>query len=116
MQHAEFETLIKQAIETKGLAPALEFFAKSEHAEISDAAASLQGQFSAAELDGQLRIYHVTEQANEQGETEQFLEHIMNEGDDVIQFVAWFFESQFDYSAKEIYQIAGKSYKQPKRS
>ncbi|ORT48712.1 hypothetical protein ST37_16690 [Vibrio sp. qd031] len=116
MQHAEFEAIIKQATQTKGLAPALEFFTQSEHKEISDAAQSLKGQFSAAELDGQLRIYHVTEQTDDEGNSEQFLEHVMNEGDDVIQFVAWFFESQFEYSAKEIYQIAGKTYRQPKRS
>ncbi len=115
MQHSEFEAIVKQAASCETLAKALEFFKTSEQTEIAEAAAELTGQFSAAEIDGQLRIYHVTEQENEQGEQEQFLEHIMNDGDDTIAFVAWFFESQFEYKAKDIYQIAGKTYRQPKR-
>ena len=57
----------------------------------------------------------MTIEQNDQGEEQEYIEHIMNEGDDVIRFVAWFFEVMFDVKRKDTYQAAGKTFQQPKR-
>ncbi|WP_394246148.1 hypothetical protein [Vibrio profundi] len=116
MQHSEFETLVKTICEQENLPQALELLKKYEDTEVSESAESLTGQFALAEVEGEKRIYHVTLQENEQGEEQEFIEHVMNEGDDLIKFAAWFFESMFEVKQKETYQAAGKTYKQPKRS
>ncbi|WGV98707.1 hypothetical protein QF117_01710 [Vibrio sp. YMD68] len=115
MQHNEFETLVKALCQLEGLPQALEALKASDDADIAEVAASLSGQFALAEVEGESRIYHVTVEENEQGEEQEFVEHVMNEGDDVIKFVAWFFDAQFGMKQKETYQVAGKTYRQPKR-
>ena len=94
----------------------LQLLQRSEETEVAEAAASLSGQFALAEVENEKRIYHVTQQENEQGEEQEFVEHVMNEGDDLIKFAAWFFDSMFGVKQKETYQTAGKTYRQPKRS
>ena len=47
-------------------------------------------------------------------EEQEFVEHVMNEGEHLVKFAAWFFESNFEIKAKEVYQAAGKTYQQPK--
>ncbi len=115
MQQNEFEALVKSLCEAENLPQALEQLKACEE-EVSQVAQSLAGQFALAEVDGEKRIYHVTLQQNDQGEEEEFVEHVMNEGDDVIKFVAWFFDANFDVKQKDTYQAAGKTYKQPKRN
>ncbi|TOB56313.1 hypothetical protein CGK03_20945, partial [Vibrio parahaemolyticus] len=41
--------------------------------------------------------------------------HVMNEGDNMIKFAAWFFETFFEIKQKDTYMAAGKTYQQPKR-
>jgi hypothetical protein len=115
MLQNEFELLVKQLCEKENLPEALGCLKASDDTEVAEAAESLSGQFALAEVEGEKRIYHVTVQTDEQGQQEEFVEHVMNEGDDVIQFVAWFFYAMFDVKQKETYQAAGKTYKQPKR-
>jgi len=116
MLQEEFEALVVALCKQETLPQALELLKASEDEEVAEAAASLAGQFSLAEIDGEKRIYHVTVQQNEQGEDEEFVEHVMNEGDDIIKFVSWFFYAMFDVKQKDVYKIAGKTYKQPKRA
>ncbi|PJC87110.1 hypothetical protein CSW98_04185 [Vibrio sp. HA2012] len=115
MLQNEFETLVKQLCAQENLPQALELLKASDDTEIAEAAHSLAGQFALAEAEGEKRIYHMTVQENAQGEQEEFVEYVMNEGDDIIIFVAWFFYSMFDVKQKETYQAAGKTYRQPKR-
>lgn len=116
MQPKEFEDLVKSLCELGSLPKALEQLKQSEDEEIAEAAQSLTGQFVLAEVEGEQRIYHMTVEADEQGVEQEYLEHVMNEGDDVIKFVAWFFDTFFEMKHKDVYQAAGKTYKQPKRS
>ncbi|KII76191.1 hypothetical protein [Vibrio renipiscarius] len=116
MEHKEFEELVKLASQQEALPQALEILKASDDQEVAEAAASLAGQFALAEVDGEKRVYHVTLQADEQGEEQEFVEHVMNEGDDVIRFVAWFFDAMFEVKRKDTYQAAGKTYQQAKRS
>ena len=116
MQQNEFEVLVKAICALDGLPQALELLKSNEDTEVAEAAASLTGQFALAEVEGEKRIYHVTLQENEQGEEQEYIEHVMNEGDDLIKFAAWFFETMFELKQKETYQIAGKTCRQPKRS
>lgn len=115
MQQKEFEALVKAACEKENLPQALEWLKASEESEVAEAAQSLSGQFALAEVDGEKRIYHVTTQENDNGEEEEFVEHVMNEGDETIVFVAWFFDAMFEVKRKETYQAAGRTYRQPKR-
>lgn len=116
MEYNEFEALVKEACQQEGLPQALAILKASEDQEVAEAAESLVGQFAIAEVEGEQRIYHVTLQADEQGEEQEFVEHVMNEGDEAIRFVAWFFDAMFEVKRKETYQAAGKTYQQPKRS
>lgn len=116
MEQKAFEVFIKTLCEQDSLPLALDMLQSSEDLEIAEAARSLVGQFSAAEVDGKKRIYHISLHENDEGEQQEFVEHIMDEGDDLILFVAWFFEVMFEIKGKDIYQTAGKTYKQPKRS
>lgn len=116
MEHKEFEDLVKEASQQEALPQALAILKASSDQEVSEAAESLTGQFALAEVDGENRVYHVTMQTNEQGEEQEFVEHVMNEGDEVIRFVAWFFDVMFEVKRKDTYQAAGKTYLQPKRS
>ncbi|CCN49496.1 conserved hypothetical protein [Vibrio nigripulchritudo MADA3029] len=116
MQQQEFETLVKALSEQSNLPDALTALKAHQDEEVAQAAKSLTGQFALAEVEGEKRIYHVTVQENEQGEEQEYVEHVMNEGDDVIKFVAWFFFSMFEIKERDTYQAAGKTYKQPKRS
>ena len=116
MDQKEFELLVKSLCEKPSLPEALELLKASEDEDVAEAARSLTGQFALAEVDGEKRIYHVTVQENEQGEEQEFIEHVMNEGDDVIRFVAWFFDAMFEVKRKDTYQAAGKTYQQPKRA
>lgn len=116
MELKEFETLVTQLCEKENLPQALEVLKACEEQDVAEAAQSLSGQFALAEVEGAKRIYHVTVQTNEQGEEQEFVEHVMDEGDDVIRFVAWFFDVMFDVKRKDTYQLAGKTYQQPKRS
>ncbi|QXO15598.1 MULTISPECIES: hypothetical protein [Vibrio] len=116
MQQNEFEALVKELCAKESLPQALELLKQSDDADIAQAAHSLSGQFALADIEGEQRIYHVFVQTDEQGVEQEYVEHIMNEGEDVIKFVAWFFEALFDVKVKDTYQAAGKTYKQPKRS
>ena len=116
MEFKQFELLVKSLCEQESLPQALQLLKQSEVDEVAQAAESLTGQFALAEAKGAKRIYHISMQTNEQGEQQEFVEHIMDEGDDVIRFVAWFFDAMFDVKRKETYQAAGKTYQQPKRS
>ncbi len=116
MQHKQFEDLLTLLLKQATLAEALAELKNSSTSAIAEVAMALTGQFASAEVNGQLQIFHVTACQDANGEEQEFVEHIMNEGEDIIKFIAWFFESQFDYSQKEIYQMAGKTYQQPKRS
>ncbi|GAB2647579.1 hypothetical protein GCM10026988_14470 [Vibrio panuliri] len=116
MEHKQFETLVKEACQQENLPQALAILKACEEQEVAEVAESLTGQFALAEVEGEKRIYHVTVQENEQGEEQEFVEHVMNEGDDVIRFVAWFFDAMFEVKRKDTYQAAGKTYQQPKRS
>ncbi|MCG9595378.1 hypothetical protein L1D15_01445 [Vibrio sp. Isolate25] len=116
MEHKQFEELVTALCSKEKLPQVLEVLKQHENEDIAEAAQSLTGQFALAEVDGEQRIYHVTMQENEQGEEQEYVEHVMNEGDDVIRFVAWFFEVMFDVKRKDTYQAAGKTYQQPKRA
>ena len=116
MEYKQFEDLVKEASQQDALPQVLAILKASDDQEVADAAESLTGQFSLAEVDGEQRIYHVTTLENDQGEEQEFVEHVMNEGDDVIRFVAWFFDVMFEVKCKDTYQAAGKTYLQPKRS
>ena len=116
MEYTQFEDLVKEASQQDALPQALAILKASDDQEVADAAESLVGQFSLAEVDGEQRIYHVTTLENEQGEEQEFVEHVMNDGDEVIRFVAWFFDVMFEVKRKDTYQAAGKTYLQPKRS
>ncbi len=116
MEHKEFEELVRQTCEQADLPQALRLLKESDDTEVAEAAESLSGQFALAEVDGEKRIYHVTTRENESGEEQEFVEHVMNEGDHVIKFVAWFFDIMFDVKQKDTYQAAGKTYQQPKRA
>lgn len=111
----EFENIVTSCQEQGNLPKALEWLKACEHQEIASAASALSGQFALAEVEGQQRIYHVFSEVNDQGEEQEYLDHIMNEGDDVIRFVAWFFYSQFDIKDKDTYQAAGKTYSKGSR-
>lgn len=116
MQQNQFESLVKELCQLPSLPQALEALKNHEDQDIAETAQTLTGQFALAEVEGEKRIYHVTHEKDEQGEEQEFIEHVMNEGEDVIKFVAWFFDSQFSVKPKETYQAAGKTYQQPKRS
>ncbi|MBF9003503.1 hypothetical protein [Vibrio nitrifigilis] len=115
MQQKELEALIQSLCEQGNLPNALSLLKQSDDAEIAEAAESLSGQFILAEVDGEQRIYHQTIETNDEGVEQEFVEYIMNEGDDVILFVAWFFDLFFSLKQKDVYQMAGKTYHQPKR-
>ena len=115
MQQDQFETLVKALCENDNLPQVLDALKANEEQEIAEAAASLAGQFKLAEIEGEKRIYHVSMQENDDGEEQEYAEWIMNEGDDVIKFVAWFFYDMFDIKQKDVYQAAGRTYQQPKR-
>ncbi|MGF1717792.1 hypothetical protein [Photobacterium chitinilyticum] len=115
MQQDQFETLVKALCEKDNLPQVLDALKTHEEQEIAEVAASLAGQFKLAEIEGEKRIYHVSMQENDDGEEQEYAEWIMNEGDDVIKFVAWFFYDMFDIKQKDVYQAAGRTYQQPKR-
>ncbi|WP_070969333.1 hypothetical protein [Vibrio sonorensis] len=116
MEQNEFNQLVNALCETENLPQALEMLRNSENEEVSQAAQSITGQFALAEVEGEKRIYHLVIEKNEQGEDEELVEHVMNEGEDIIRFVAWFFDAQFEVKRKDTYQAAGKTYSQPKRA
>ncbi|GEM76570.1 hypothetical protein [Vibrio sagamiensis] len=115
MQQNEFEILLQQLCQKETLVEALSFLGECSEEEIAFAAQSLKGQFGLAEVAGERRIYHITMQENESGEETEFVEHVMNEGEHLIKFAAWFFETFFEIKPKETYKSAGKTYQQPKR-
>lgn len=116
MQHSEFETLVKTLYTLESVPSALKFLQMNSDSDVAEAAKSLSGQFALAEVDGENRIYHVTTQLDDQNVEQEYVEHIMNEGDDIIRFIAWFFDIMFDVKNKDTYAAAGKTYSQPKRS
>ncbi|MGF1723563.1 hypothetical protein [Photobacterium nomapromontoriensis] len=115
MQHDQFEALIKSLCEKATLPEVLDALKACEDTEIAEAAESLTGQFNLAEIEGEQRIYHISIEENDDGEEQEYAEWIMNVGDDVIKFVAWFFYDMFDVKQKDVYQAAGRTYQQPKR-
>jgi len=115
MQQNEFEALVHSLCEQENLPAALEVLKQCEEQEVADAALSLVGQFALAEVEGEKRIYHVSLIENEQGEEQEFVEHVMNEGDDIMEFVGWFFYTMFEITHKETFQAVGRTYKKPKR-
>lgn len=115
MEQEYFETLMKALCATSTLPEALELLKTCENESIENEAKMLTGQFSIAEVDGRQRIYHVFTEDNDQGEPQEFVEHVMFLDDDVIVFVAWFFYSQFEIKHRETYAAVNRTYKQPKR-
>ncbi|MCG9789379.1 hypothetical protein [Vibrio barjaei] len=116
MQQLEFQLLVMQLCEFTTLPDALNKLKSVENQEIVEAANSLSGQFALADVDGEQRIYHVFTDIDDNGDEQEYVEHIMNEGDDIIKFVAWFFDAMFEMKQSDTYKAAGKTYKQPKRS
>ncbi|MDF2155363.1 hypothetical protein [Vibrio sp. CAU 1672] len=115
MQQNEFELLVKNVCQQESMPAALELLKANENEEIAQAAQSLTGQFGLAEVAGEKRIYHVTLQKDESGVEQEYVEHVMNEGDHLVKFAAWFFETFFEIKQKDTYSAAGKTYQQPKR-
>ncbi|USD66946.1 hypothetical protein [Vibrio sp. SCSIO 43136] len=115
MEQQQFETLVTSLCECENLPQALELLKQCEDENVSEAAQSLTGQFALAEVEGEKRIYHVTTDQNDDGVEQEYVEHVMNEDEDVIVFVAWFFYAMFEIKAKDVYQAAGRTYRQPKR-
>ena len=115
MDSVQFEQLVKQLVKTQDIPEALALLKASQIEEIVTAAEGLTGQFAIAEVQGQQRIYHQFQEMNDANESQEFVDHIMNLGDDMIVFVAWFFYTQFDIKDSETYAAAGKTYKQPKK-
>ena len=116
MQHSEFETLVKTLCTLESVPSALKFLQMNSDSDVAEAAKSLSGQFALAEVDGENRIYHVTTQLDDQNVEQEYVEHIMNEGDDSIRLIAGLFDIMFDVKNKDTYAAAGKTYSQPKRS
>ena len=115
MQQDEFEILVKALCQKESLPQVLAALQATEELEVAEAAASLTGQFQLAEIEGEKRIYHVFTQENEQGEEQEYVEWVMNDGDEMLKFVAWFFYAMFEIKHKDTYQAAGRTYQQPKR-
>jgi hypothetical protein len=115
MQQEEFETLVKDLCQKETLPEVLEALKVSEEQEVVDAAVSLTGQFQLAEIDNEKRIYHVFTQENDDGEEEEYVEWVMNDGDEMLKFVAWFFYIMFEIKHKDTYQVVGRTYLQQKR-
>lgn len=109
MNDAEFEGLVKKVCECDSLPLALSVLSHDEFPEVAKAAQALTGHFSLAEIEGEKRIYHVSSGKNEAGDIQEFVEHVMNEGDDIIKFVVWFFSTQFDVKARDVYRAAGRT-------
>jgi ribonucleotide monophosphatase NagD (HAD superfamily) len=116
MEHKEFELVVREACQCGQLPAALAYFKSVADEDVAQAAESLVGQFALAEVEGERRVYHVSLELNDDGVEQEYVELVMNEDDDVVKFVAWFFDTQFGIKAKEVYQAAGKTYQQPKRS
>ncbi len=108
MLQNDFEELVKDLCLLENLPQVLDKLKQNKDSEIAEAAQSLTGQFAIAQVEGEQRIYHVTLQQNEAGEEQEYVEHIMNEGDDIIQFIAWFFWAMFDVKMAATFQAAGK--------
>ncbi|MGF1785650.1 hypothetical protein L4D00_07645 [Photobacterium swingsii] len=115
MQQDHFVELVKALSQKENLPQVLDALKAVEDQEVAEAAVSLTGQFSLAEIEGEKRIYHVFTEANDDGEEQEYAEWVMNEGDDVMVFVAWFFYAMFEMKQKDTYQAAGRTYQQPKR-
>ncbi|MFD2178303.1 hypothetical protein [Veronia pacifica] len=116
MEQQDFDTLVKSLLENENLPAALNALKSCSDSEVAEAAESLAGQFSLADVEGEKRIYHVFTEANDDGEEQEYVEHVMNEGDDVLVFVSWFFYAMFEIKHKDTYAAAGRTYQQPKRS
>ncbi len=115
MEQTEFESLVQQLIRLENVGDILSALVGCEEQEVSEAAQSLQGKFQLAEMDGENRVYHVFDHINDDGESEELAEWVMNQGDDMIVFISWFFYSQFEIKDKETYQAAGLKLVQPKK-
>jgi hypothetical protein len=116
MVDKEFVELVKSACACDGLPSALAYFQDCDDENVAQTAQELKGQFAVAEIDGEQRIYHVMTETDDEGNEQEYADHVMNEGDDTIRFVAWFFDVFFAIKQKDVYQAAGKTYRQPKRS
>jgi hypothetical protein len=115
MSGLDLQPIVIESAKAESLKESLVILCAAEEATIAEAANELVGQFSAAEVDGKIRIYHVSIESDESGNEQEYAEWIMNEGDELIKFVAWFFSSHFELKQKDVYQLAGKTYKQPSR-
>ena len=116
MESIYFDQLVTQLSQTTSLPDALAILKSCDAEEVKNAAESLSGHFSIAEVNGIQKIYHVFSDLNDQGENEEFAEHIMDLDDDIMLFVSWFFYTQFDIKNSDTYAAAGKTYKQPKKN
>lgn len=116
MDAATFNALIAQLCTANALPDALTMLTQSEDEQISEAAQSLVGQFTLAEFNQEQRVYHAFTEVDDHGEAQEYLEHIMNVGDDILVFIAWFFYSQFDITHRDTYAAAGRTYTPTKRT
>lgn len=116
MEQSSFEALMKELLTAADLPQALQILKSCDEAEIAEAAASLTGQFSLAEMQGQQRVYHVFTELDDEGVEQEYVEHVMNVGDEILVFLAWFFYSQFEITHRETYAAAGRTYQQQKKS
>ncbi|BAX54810.1 hypothetical protein FA893_16040 [Photobacterium damselae subsp. piscicida] len=116
MQQNEFEVLVKELAQKETITDVLNALSAVEEEEIAQAAEDLKGHFCLAEIEGEKRIYHVFTQENEAGEEQEFVEWVMNEGEEMLKFAAWFFYTNFEIKQRGTYQAAGRTYQQPKRA
>ncbi len=116
MENQAFQELIQKTCQTDDLPQALALLRSCGDENIAEAANQLTGKFNMAEVDGKQKIYHIFTELNEENEEQEFAEFVMNIGDDIMLFVAWFFYTQFEIKASDVYAAAGKTYKQPKKS
>ncbi len=115
MENKAFQQLVLELCQTENLPQALALLQQNSDEDIAQAAKSLAGTFMVAEVKGKSKIYHSFTDTNEQGETEEFVEHVMDMGDEILKFVAWFFYSQFEIKNKDTYLAAGRTYRQESR-
>lgn len=115
MEQEYFEALMKTLCATSTLPEALEILKTCENERIKQEAIALTGQFSIAEVEDKSRIYHVFTEENDQGEQQEFVEHVMFLDEDVIVFVSWFFFTQFEIKHRETYAAVNRIYKPKKR-
>jgi hypothetical protein len=115
MTEKKLKALMTELVKKHDLKEALALLVACDIEEIASTATELQGHFFVAEVDNVHKIYHSSTEIDDEGTEKEYLDHVMNVGDDIMCFVTWFFDSFFEIKTKEIYALAGKTYKQQKK-